>query len=183
MKRKATTLDMEIDLLWHYGVSKNIIITNTYECMFETDVLVISSAGYATGIEIKVSKSDLRNDLKKKHIAALSKPWNTKGYDMVSTAKEHYFGYFKRFYYAVPEHLEAAALEQIPDFCGLLVRKTKADSYRSWIEEVRKPKPLFKYKWSEKEMLRVAHLGTMRILGLKQAIRGYQISNTQQTLF
>lgn len=167
--KKITTLEMEIALMRYFGVTKYLIINNTYETMFECDILAITKAGYATGVEIKVSKSDLKNDLKKKHIKNLGSkvPYFNKD------AKEHYFGQFKKFYYAVPIELQDEALKQIPSFCGLFIAyETKY--YGIQIKEIRKPSILYKYKWSMEKMMRVAWLGTMRIQGLKESLLSYK---------
>ena len=159
-----TTLEMEISLMQYFGVSRHLITTNTHQTMFECDFLAISKAGYATGVEIKVSKGDLKNDLKKAHIAKLDENMISGG-----TFKEFYFGHFKRFYYAVPYYLEEAALNQIPDFCGLLIA-TNTKYYGVQIHLCRPPKKLYNYKWSDEKKFRIAWFGTMRILGLKQSI-------------
>lgn len=132
---------------------------------FECDLLVLSKSGYATGIEIKVTKSDLKNDLSKNHIVRLNDLlW--KSYSR-KPALEYYYSPFKYYYYAVPEKLEEMALEQIPEFMGLYVIKKHPHVSKNIIVEVRKPKKLFNYRWSESQRYDLARLGTMRLLGLK----------------
>lgn len=151
-----TTLEMQISVMNHFDIRRNLIVDNVTDMSllvaFETDILVLSGSGYATGIEIKVSKGDLKNDLKKKQWKYLDDFKAGKSYH------EIYFGAFKKFYYAVPEKLQEAALKQIPEWCGLLV----CERYPK-LEEVRSPKLLFNNKWSDKERYQLARLGTMRI--------------------
>lgn len=64
---KITTLDMEIVLMEYFGVNRNIIVPNVswglnlHEC----DLLIFSKSGYATEVEIKISKQDLLKDKNK----------------------------------------------------------------------------------------------------------------------
>lgn len=157
-----TTLQMEIALMQYFGIQKHLIVPNITTMSgltsFETDLVVLTKAGYCTGVEIKISKGDLKADLKKKQWKDLDKVWNG------ITGFEYYFKIFKKFYYAVPIELKEDALNQIPSWCGLLyVKKFK-------VVEERTPKILFLNKWSEKKRYELARLGTMRILGLKSKI-------------
>ena len=60
------TLDIEIKMMQHLNIRQNIIVPNVSwgmyiggKIMHECDLLMLSSSGYATEIDIKVSKSDL----------------------------------------------------------------------------------------------------------------------------
>ena len=160
-----TTLEMEIKLMHYFDVRRNVIVpcvSNWSDLvMFETDLLILSRSKYATAIEIKVSKSDLKNDLNKKHISQIDK-WVYNG----KFGFDHYFSNLKYFYYAVPEELQQDALSQIPSWSGLLTAKIYDGNYK--IFEVRKPKVLFKTKWTDKMAFQLARLGAMRILSLKE---------------
>ena len=114
------------------------------------NLVVLSKSNYATVVEIKVSKSDLRNDLKKKHINQISNP----------NRFDFYYSKIKYFYYAVPSILVEEAINQIPNFAGII----DLDS----MDVIRKPKQLSKFKWSDKMRMELARLGAMRILTLKQ---------------
>lgn len=63
-------IDIELAIFRLYDIRQHIIVPNVSDQMclvpFETDMLVLTQSGYATGFEIKVSKSDLLADLKKK---------------------------------------------------------------------------------------------------------------------
>lgn len=131
---------------------------------FETDMLIINKNNYATGFEIKVSKADLKADFKKPQHTKINEFYNGKG------GLVRWWWCFKYFNYAVPIKLKEDALELIPDFCGLWVYEKFEYPKKPNFKQVRKPKKIFDYKWTEKEKYEVARLGSMRILGLKQAI-------------
>lgn len=152
------TIEMEIALMAWFDYRRNIIVNNisggySDGVYFETDIFVLTPRGYATAVEIKVSLADLRKDLKKSHIRTLSdKP----------VQQNSYWRNIKTFYYAVPEKLQEAALAQIPDFAGLLVVR-KSDYGWDSVNVVRAPKLINNVKWTDKMMLRIARLGTIRI--------------------
>jgi hypothetical protein len=150
------TIDIELAILKKFKYQQNYIVPNITNQMnllrFECDMLVISKSGFATGFEIKVSKGDLKADLKKQHFG-----------------NEKYYKKFKSFYYAVPKELEEIALEIIPDFCGLYVFEVLKNKYS--FKEVKKSIKISAYKWPENEIFEVLRLGTMRIFSLKNKIR------------
>lgn len=164
------TLEVEIALMKYFGIRKNLIVPNVSNWSnllnFEADLLVLSGSGYASCIEIKVSKTDLKRDLTKKHIFLWTTNYNY--FKHYYRDLKHYYRDLKYFYYAVPKKLQEDALAQIPKFAGLLV----LDYYEGevCVTEVRKPRVLFKKKWSEQERYLLARLGTMRILGLKEKL-------------
>ena len=155
------TIDIELAIMNHFNFSQKLIVPNitNFLLSFECDMFILSNSGYATGFEIKVSKNDLKNDLNKRHILGLGKQKNGK------TGLEYYFGKFKYFNYAVPELLQEEAFKQIPSFCGLYIAEEKT------LQQVRQPKKLFNYKFTDKERYDVARLGAMRIYNLKRKIK------------
>ncbi|MCH7826995.1 MAG: hypothetical protein IIC75_03305 [Bacteroidetes bacterium] len=161
------TNKMEILLMNYFDIRRNLIVPCVTDrsdlTFFEIDLLVLSESKYATGIEIKVSKSDLQNDLNKKHIKKINEILPTGG-----TYLHHYFKNLKYFYYAVPEELKEDTLNQIPGWAGLLIAKKYVDEYH--ITEIRKPKLLFNTKWTDEMRYQLARLGTMRILTLKEKL-------------
>ena len=46
---------------------KDIVLTNHFNTDWEADILVINQEGFSHEIEIKLSKSDFKNDFKKFH--------------------------------------------------------------------------------------------------------------------
>jgi len=150
MINKLKTIDIEVALMMHYKVNKKLIVPNVswglgiglHEC----DLLILTPTGYATEIEIKISKADLLTDKNKKH--------------------SHLHNHIKYFYFCVPEKLEEIALTEIPARAGLYVINDKFK-----IKEVRKPINNKEcVKWDEQLMFKLAKLGTMRILTLKKNI-------------
>lgn len=100
---KLNARDIEIAIAKMFNYRMNVIVPNVswglgLRC--ECDLLIVSQRRYATEIEIKVSKSDIKAD-KKKHPAA------------------HKSGLIRRFYYAVPDYLQDC--EALPADCGLIV--------------------------------------------------------------
>ena len=162
-----TTAKMEILLMNYFDIRINLIVPCVSNLsgltLFEIDLLILSKSKYATAIEIKISKADLKNDLKKSHIKRINN--NNPGYDIDFN---HYYKNLKHFYYAVPEELKEDALNQIPSWSGLLIAKKYLERYH--IVEIRKPKLLFNTKWTDEMRYQLARLGTMRILNLKEKL-------------
>lgn len=172
-----TTLELECALISHLNPRQNIIVPNVSDLSlilnFEADILQLSRDNYANAYELKVSKYDLKNDLNKRHIRDL---------DRVLTNGEVAFDFFykplKRFMYVVPQELKQDALNQIPDFCGLIVASYSEDiEGKIEFEMIKRPKILNRYKWTDWERSKLGHLGAMRILALKKNILKERRSN------
>lgn len=155
-------IDIEVAIFDLYDIRKHIIVPNVSNQMclvpFETDMLVLTESGYATGFEIKVSKSDLLVDLKK--------PQYTKFKDKEkgSFLQELYYAKkFKHFYYAVPKKLEETALSIIPDFAGLYVYERYEYPKLPTFKCVKQAKKLNTESWSEKNRNELMRSGCMRI--------------------
>ena len=160
-----TTLDMEIAMIKEFNPRQNIVVPNVSWSMFnrmECDLVVLSKDNYATEIEIKITKSDLKADAKKRH--------------------EHKHPLLARNFFAVPYHLEDVALETIPEHCGLYV--ITPVTYRHGSMHTRHAVTLVRrakrnkdaIQWTADKRCKLARLGTLRILGLKQTINT-QIKN------
>lgn len=83
------------------------ILNNLYVFGWESDVLILTKSGYWYEFEIKISKSDFKNDFKHKndkHVNMLS--------NQLETRKPNYFNY------VVPENL--ISIEEIPEYAGLI---------------------------------------------------------------
>ena len=160
------TSDIEIKLFEYFGIRKTLNVTNVSKkskiLEFEADFISLTTSGYATVIEIKITKGDLKNDLKKKHIARLGQPslksWGKR------TAIDVYYKRIKHFYYAVPSHLIEAALEQIPHFAGLM------EVTNNSIIVIKKPTLLFKFKFTDELKYKLARIGSIKIYNLKNKI-------------
>jgi len=148
-----TTLEMEICLMQFFNIRYNVIVPNIswgIANLHECDLLVLSKSNYATEVEIKISKSDLMKDKKKKH--------------------GHWHNHITRLYYAVPNKLVDTALTEIPSRAGLISCK-KAPNGSLYAKKVKECKRNMKsHKWTDTEKAKLCHLGTMRILGLKKKI-------------
>lgn len=149
-----------------YKFTQNIIVPNitkmTGVLPFETDVLVVTNSGYATGFEIKVSKSDLKADFKKRqHVQVNNLFENKSGF-------EKFYGKFKYFYYAVPPNLVDDCLDMLPDYFGIYCIENNK------LKLVRPSKELFKHKWSESNIRNLLRLGTMRIYSLKKRLAKFE---------
>jgi len=165
---KISTLEMEVSLMNYYGVQQDILVPNvTAFFRHEVDILKVTPAGYATEIEIKISKADLKKDAEKKH--------------------KHESNLLKYFYFAVPDYLVEFALLNIPDRAGLLsVSRVKRAGYRASINIYYDVPPIrvhvireakknpIALKWSEEQVKKLLRIGVMRILGLKRKILKYK---------
>jgi hypothetical protein len=156
-------IDIEISIFRMYDVRRHIIVPNVSDQMclvpFETDMLVLSQSNYATGYEIKVSKSDLLADLKKKQYLRFKDKENGSILQELYYAKK-----FKYFYYAVPQKLKEIALQIIPEFVGLYVYDNNGIGVLIKVKDAKKLKT---QNWSEKDKVELMRLGTMRIYSLK----------------
>ena len=149
------TLEMEIALMSHFGIRRNIIVPNVFWGMlpYEADLVILTKSNYATEIEIKISKADLKKDKEKRH--------------------NHDSDMFKYLYFAVPKELTEFALTEIPGKAGLLEVIDRGKGYNKFVRQV-KPPVLNKnhMQWKNHERVKLAELGCMRILGLKMKIGG-----------
>lgn len=151
-KTKFTTLDIEIAVTEFFGIRRNIIVPNVFWGLgfgHELDLCILSQSGYATEVEIKISKRDLFRDKDKRH--------------------NHYSAYLKRLFFAVPYWLVDEALDEIPETAGLFsIVERPAGIYAVIVR-----KPINKkgaLPWPEAHRLKLCELGTMRILGLKKTM-------------
>ena len=92
---------------------------------YRADYMIVNSSGYGTELEIKVSMSDWKNDLKKPK-------W------------DNIPAWVTRFIYVVPEHLGVP--DWVPAHAGIWHVYTELPSNRLWIKVVRAPKRIGKEK-------------------------------------
>jgi len=151
-----TSLEIEIALAKSFNPRANLILPNAYwglDFSYELDLLVINKKSkYATEIEIKVSKSDLKRDKNK--------------------LSGHSSEMIKRLYFAIPESIsEEFALEHIPERAGLIaVRQSPID--RIYYTRIIRNAKFNKYAQpvSDKFYLKAAELAALRIWKLKRTI-------------
>jgi len=98
----VTSSDIEIALSHHLDWFQNVMVCNVHGCVegisHECDLLVLRRSGWAIEVEIKVSKADIRADLKKKHA--------------------HESDFLKELWFAVPGEL--AENPHIPERAGII---------------------------------------------------------------
>lgn len=151
------TIEIEVAVAKYYGVRQYIIVPNIswgFTWMHEVDLFVLSKAGVATEVEIKISKADLLKDFEKEH------HHNDKQ------------GRITYFYYAMPETLYEKCKDLIPKEAGILTcNRGDWDSARVYVRKVRDPeKKKNARNLTDKEQFQIARLGTMRIFSLKDKI-------------
>ena len=155
-------IEIEVAIMRYFGIRQNIIVPNVFwginGLYYECDIVKLTKSNYATEVEIKVSKSDIKRDKNKRY--------------------GHSSRLFKYLYFAVPEELIDYAITEIPEKAGLFaIRKRRAmydfekKPYSYKVIEVKKPK--FRkncLKWTAEQRQQLLRLGTMRILGLKEKL-------------
>ncbi len=151
-----TLRDIELKLVWYFNPFRNVIVPNlkdgVFSDMHECDLLVLHPTGYATEVEIKLSKSDILRDKKKAH--------------------NHSHPYIRRLFFAVPEKLKDYALKHIPERAGLIVVREKKKLCGGYCKIVRYPKPNRKArKWTEKHRAKLLQLMQIRYWKLKNNLK------------
>jgi hypothetical protein len=151
--KKLNTLDIEIAVMEFFGVRQNLIVPNVYWGMgfrHELDLLVLTKAGYGIEVEIKISRSDMVADTKKKH--------------------RHYSQKIKRLYFAIPENLLDSCIDLIPDEAGILI--IQPNKYGDmFAQKYREAKIKSHYKFGDSERDKLLHLAAMRIITMKRQLR------------
>lgn len=145
-----TTPEMEIALSRYFNPRRNLIVPNISWGMFnhECDLLVVTKAGYAYEIEIKVSKADLIKDAHKRH--------------------NHQSKKISQLYFAIPEKL-LKHTEYIPERAGIITVHEGG-----FCHLLRQAQKAHAYKFTPEERFNVARLATMRIWGLKRTIERFK---------
>ena len=154
--KKLTTPELEVLVADFFNVRTKIIVPNVYWGMklnYEVDLFVLTRSRYAYEVELKVSKSDLKKDMSKKH--------------------NHCGTYFKRLYFAMPENIYDEKL--VPENAGVLLAyyekgyTTPNGEVLCWeLKEVRKPKEKKVKPLTDKEYLKILELMAMRIWTMKK---------------
>lgn len=96
-----TAKDIEVKIAKYFDWRRNIIVPNASwgVGLHECDMLILSERNFATEVEIKISRSDLKADQKKEH-----------GHNSVK---------IKNLWFAVPAELVPSALELCPARAGI----------------------------------------------------------------
>jgi hypothetical protein len=133
-----------------FYIRSHFVIPNVSSGMgfnHELDLLSISmSTHIGTEIEIKVSKSDLKRDIEKKH--------------------RHEDDRVRQIYFAGPVELQEAFFEFVPPEAGIITVYSNATSKYQCVTR-RKAKPRIQYRaFTDKEIFTLLRLGNMRYWSL-----------------
>lgn len=163
---KLTTAEMEVSIAKFYDIRKHIIVPNLswgFDGMHECDMFIVRRSGYAFEVEIKRSKADLLTDFKK-------------GHNHVDKKNR-----IVQLYYAIPKELLKSCEEHIPEQFGIIIvekYKSSDGSFRDYASLHREAKRRTGAKrLTEKEQLKIARLGTMRIWSLKEKLNQQKRKN------
>ena len=142
-----TCAEIEIAVAKYFNYRKHLIVPNiswglmNHEC----DLLILSKSGYATEVEIKISKSDLVADKKKQH--------------------KHESTMVKYLYFAIPSKMEKD-IEHIPEHAGIIIVYNSGHC-----SVLRNPIQNLKCRaFSAEDRLQMARLGALRIWNLKDKV-------------
>lgn len=147
---KITSMDIEIAVAKHFNMLQNLIVPNvSWMTGHECDVIVLSKAGIASEIEIKVSTSDLKADAQKRH--------------------GHRSKLIHKLYFAIPDYMEKD-IAFIPEHAGILIVSSAPNKYCNRIKCIRDPQRNKFPAWDDKLRYNLLRLSTMRIWTLKQKL-------------
>lgn len=150
-----TSDQIEYALSLYFNWRQHIIVPNVWWGLglnHECDLLIITKSGFAYEVEIKINKYDLRRDVKKRHLHS------------------HYK--IKKLYFAIPETL-LTETSYIPEHAGILIVKDSGLVNKFREAKTQSGKPL-----TDKDILKVAHLGCMRIWKLKHNLINYHAESS-----
>ena len=143
-----TAQQVEMAVADHFGYRANLIVPNVHWGLglpYEADLVVLRPSGWAIEVEIKVTASDIKADLKKR--------------------RKHDSNLFRELYFAVPDRL--AEHPDIPSYAGILsvswhnggfikVKKIRCAALRKTAT-----------KWKPETRQKLMELAAMRIWSLK----------------
>ena len=141
-----TAKEIELRLAKWFGLRNHIVVPNVSWGIlpYEADLLILTPSSYAWEVEIKVSRSDLLRDKKKRH--------------------QHDAPMIKRLWFAIPEKL-SDCIEHVPEKAGvLIVSKTGR------VIQIRQPVDRHVPKLSSEQRFKIARLGALRIWPLKEKL-------------
>jgi len=159
---KIKTPELELLVAKFFGIRTNLIIPNLswgMKLRYEADLTIVTRTKYCYEVELKVSKSDLIAEAKKKVHA-------------------HKGDIYKRFYYAMPDYIYDEKLITNDD-AGILLaewipeHKYWHQTYKAhWkINETRKPKNKKTSKITDEQYLKLLELQAMRVWSMKKKNR------------
>ena len=145
---------------WHPGTA-TLVTHSTGVSHWESDLLVIQKSGWVDEVEVKVSVSDFRAELKKKtakhealQLGYIPKPTKQLAGFTVHDCTDHTI--IRRFWFAMPADVYEKVEAEIPDYAGVLVigpEEYRTKGFYYWHEK-RKPKLLPCRKATDKDIRR-----------------------------
>jgi len=145
---------IELAVAEHFGWLQNLIIPNIYRGLglnYEADMVILRPSGYAVEVEIKVTKSDIKADRKKKH--------------------KHDSCLFRQLWFAVPKELVDCF--DIPLRAGVLAVTNEHYGTRDYLRcYTHRAAKLNKSatKFTDMQRSELQRLGCMRIWTLKKKL-------------
>ena len=114
---------------------KEVVLTNFFHSDWEADILSINNAGFSHEIEIKLSKSDFKNDFKKKYTNQKT------GEKFLKHDKIGCGDYIcNAFSFLLP--MGMIDYQSIPDHCGIIEFYHNEDSWETEFYKIREPKTI-----------------------------------------
>jgi hypothetical protein len=144
-----TSFEIEIAVAHYFGTTTHVIVPNVSWGMFgyELDLCILNNNSfYASEVEIKISKADLKRDSLKRH-----------NHDRNGNL-------IKSLWFAMPEKLKNKGCDiLVPESAGILYVGKNGN-----VVQDRKPVPSkFAKKWTYADAFKLARLGTLRTWNLK----------------
>ena len=143
---KLTAKHIEYAVACSFDFRQNNIVPNVSwgAGLHECDLLIIKRSKWATEVEIKISKSDLKADFNKKH--------------------KHESEKIRELFYAIPDYLYEECKDLIPEHAGILT----VDGYLvTCRKRDAKPNPSSR-KLTDDEIKNILRLGNMRTWSMRR---------------
>lgn len=155
---------IEVAVAKMFDYRAKLIVPNVsfgFNLNYEVDMVVVSGAGYAYQVEIKISAADFRKDIRKSKFRLRS---DIK-FDWRHTTKV-----FREFYYAMPYSLYETIKSEIDISFGVIVIRELPNGRIVATKERRSKINDNAYPISNDQYSKLDHLGCMRIWNLKSII-------------
>lgn len=110
-----------------------LVLTNYFHSDWEADILIIDELGMSYEIEIKLTKTDFKNDFKKQYQNQKTKEIFLK-HDKISCGDYP----CNQFSFLLPQGMIQS--ETIPEHCGIIEFYHNPDSWETSFTEIRTPK-------------------------------------------
>ena len=147
-----TCTEIELVVAGYFNTRLNMVVPNIFwglGLVHECDLFVLTKTGWAYEVEIKISKSDLKKDIKKNHL--------------------HSSNLLRKLYFAIPKKLESE-INLIPEHAGILVIHNNGGVYK--IREAKLNEKAIKVTAEQK--IKLGQLAAMRIWNLKSEINRHK---------